>query len=230
MAATEHGTYIHQVFGHQDAVLTAIMPRAVAAGLPAISVAPEVGRLLQLLATLARGERPGVVVEVGTLGGYSAIWLARGLGGGGKVVTIEADPRHAAFAAAEFKAAGVADRVEQVVAKGLEALPALAKRLGPASIDMLFLDAIKVEYAAYLAAAEPMLRDGSLVVADNALGTGSWWVTDAADPAHPQAADRAAMDTFNRKMATDPRYITTCIPMGHGVLVARRVGIKETRA
>ena len=209
--------YLTAVFGREDEQLRTLMPRAVEAGLPDIAVDAAVGRFLMLLMQIA-GARTGI--EVGTLGGYSAIWLARGLAAGGTLHTIESEPKHAAFARSEFEAAGVAGRVELHEGAGLDVLPELAERLGPGSVDALFLDAVKPEYPEYLRAGMPTLRPGALVIADNALGGGGWWIDD------PEGASesRDAMDAFNRALAADERFETACVPIREGVLIARYAG------
>jgi len=215
--------YLQELAG-EDEHLASLMERAEAEGLPPIAITAEVGQLLKLLTSMANGGAGArLAVEVGALAGYSAIWIARGLGKGGKLITIEADPRHAAFARRAFEEAGVADQVKLIEGKGLEELPKLAERFGERSIDLLFLDAIKIEYERYLDAIRRALKPGALVIADNALGGSSWWVPDGTleegDEEH--RASLEAMDAFNRRLASDPSFETTLIPMREGVLVAR---------
>jgi caffeoyl-CoA O-methyltransferase len=206
--------YIQEVFGRDDEQLATLMKRAVEAGLPDIAVSADVGRLLTLLVSMTRAER---VVEVGTLGGYSGIWLARGLAPGGQLITIEREDKHADFAEREFASAGVGDRVRIERGAALDVLPRLAGELGPNSLDVVFLDAVKVEYAEYLAIVGPMLRVGGLVLADNALSGGDWWICDA-----PGDPGRDAMDTFNRALADDPHFTTACCVNRNGLLVAKK--------
>jgi len=208
--------YLDDVFGTEDEQMRTLMTRAVAAGLPDIAVSASVGHLLMVLAKTA-GAR--TIVEVGTLGGYSGIWLARGLVPGGRLITIEAEPRHAAFARAEFGRAGLGDRVEVREGKGLEVLPALVEELGEGSVDLVFLDAIKTEYPGYLPHAKTLLRPGGLVTADNALG-GGWWIDDA--PGSNESRDAA--DRFNRLVAGDADFDAACVPIREGVLIARKRG------
>jgi predicted O-methyltransferase YrrM len=212
-------SYLQEVFGREDEQLRTLMARAVAAGIPDIAVSAEVGRLLKLLAQLAAPDGAKLAIEVGTLAGYSAIWLARGLAVGGRLITIEIEPKHAAFAAAEFARAGVKDRIEQRMGPGLEVLPKLARELGPASVDLVFIDAVKTEYGGYVDAALPMLKVGGLLVVDNVLGAGSWWVTDA----NGSSGDRDAIDAFNHRVAGDARFESVALPVRQGVLIARRV-------
>ena len=111
----EHtSSYLHEVFGNEDAQLSTLTPRAVAAGLPDIAVSADVGRLLMILTSMTGGGSGArLAVEVGTLAGYSGIWIARGLAPNGKLYTVEPEKLHADFAQEQFKIAGVADRVEQ---------------------------------------------------------------------------------------------------------------------
>lgn len=205
--------YLHRTFGDVDDHLAGLMADAVAQGIPAIAVSPEVGRLLQLLVSTTEGR---CVVEVGTLAGYSAIWMARGLRQGGKLYTIEPAEKHAAFAEEQFRRAGVADRVEVIRGKGLEVLDRLADELGPSSVDLVFLDAIKTEYPAYFAKARPLIKAGGWLVADNVLGAGDWWIDDEQHPS------RQAVDELNRTLVSDPDFLPTLAPLREGVLLARR--------
>lgn len=200
--------YSRRVFGHQDEHLAGLMDEAVAAGLPAISVGPDVGRLLMVLTSLTRGR---LAIEVGTLGGYSGIWIARGLGDGGRLVTIEANDKHADFAARQFERAGVAERVEVRRGEGLDVLAALAGEIEPGSVDVVFLDAVKHEYPGYFELARPLLASGGLIIADNVYGTGAGWI----DQGH-------GTDEFNRMMAADPLFEAVAFPFREGVLIARR--------
>lgn len=204
--------YVRDVFGQQDAHLKNLMKDAIAAGLPDIAVSADVGRLLMLLARIADAR---LIIELGTLGGYSTIWLARGLAPGGKVITVECDDKHARFAEEQFRIAGVADRVEVVRGKALDVLPDLARQVGAGAVDLVFFDAIKSEYPDYWHIARPLLRQGGLLVADNVLGA-SWWIDEVGHP------DRDAIDAFNRSVAADPGLDAACVPLREGLLVARK--------
>jgi caffeoyl-CoA O-methyltransferase len=201
--------YSRDVFGAQDEHLGGLMDEAVAAGLPAIAVGPDVGRLLMILTSLTRGR---LAIEVGTLGGYSGIWIARGLAPNGRLITIEYEPRHADFAERQFEMAGVSDRVELRRGAGLEILPELSRELMPGSVDVLFLDAIKSEYTGYFEIARSLLAVGGLVIADNVYGTGSGWIDEG-----------RGTDEFNRRIAADPDFESVAFPLREGVLVGRRV-------
>lgn len=214
-AASAEAAYIREVFGVEDPALASLMPAALAAGLPDIAVSAEVGRLLQMLCALSGGRR---ALELGTLAGYSAAWIARGLQPGGELLTVEADPAHARFARGQLDRLGLSDRVRVIEATALDALAAVGGQFGPDSFDFIFLDAAKVEYPAYFQHARRLLRPGGVLAADNALSSG-WHITDAAG-LHP---DRDAMDRFNRLVASDPSMVATCVPLRAGVLVAMRI-------
>lgn len=213
--------YVREVFGEQDAPLSAIMPRAVAAGVPAIAVDASVGRLLKMLCGMTgAGRGASLALELGTLAGYSAVWIARGLcrDPAGRLITLEPEPAHAEIAARSLAAAGVDDRVEIRRAPALEEIPRLRKEFGEGSLDFVFIDAVKAEYLDYFTALRPMVRRGGLIVADNVLGAG-WWITDepGSDPS------RDAIDRFNRAVAADPWFEAACVPLREGLLVARRL-------
>lgn len=215
--------YVREVFGGLaeplDEQLDTLMDRAVGAGLPSIAVSPDVGRLLMVLVQTgcAGTDRP-LAVEVGALGGYSGLWLARGLGERGRLITIEPEPAHAAFARSEFARAGMGDRIELRESTGLEELPRLVDELGEGSVDVVFLDAIKSEYRGYAEHAAKLLRPGGLLIADNCLGS-SWWITD--EPGSD--AGRDAVDAFNRWIGS-PRsgFLACCVTNREGLVVARR--------
>jgi len=205
--------YSREVFGRQDGHLAGLMDEAVKAGLPNIAVSADVGRLLMMLTSMTRGQ---LAIELGTLGGYSGIWLARGLKTNGRLITIEREPAHADFAQAQFERADVDDRVEIRRGAALEVLPQLADELGPDSVDVVFIDAVKVEYAQYWRIVRPLIAPGGLVMADNVLGGGAWSINDVG---HEQ---RDAVDTFNRLVADDPEFEAVVVPLRQGVIVGRR--------
>ncbi len=205
--------YSREIFGRQDAHLAGLMDEAVQAGLPNIAVSADVGRLLMMLTSMTRGQ---LAIELGTLGGYSGIWLARGLKTNGRLITIEREPAHADFAQAQFERADVADRVEIRRGVALEVLPQLADELGPDSVDVVFIDAVKIEYAQYWRIVRPLIAPGGLVMADNVLGGGDGSIKDIG---HEQ---RDAVDTFNRLVADDPDFEAVVVPLRQGVIVGRR--------
>ena len=146
----------------EDDALRAAREAGVAAGMPAIEVSAQHGKLLALLAMVTHASR---VLEIGTLAGYSTINLARGVGPGGRVVTLEFAPKHAEVARKNFERAGVADRVEVIVGAALDTLPTLADRGEP--FDLIFIDADKENNVAYVEWAMKLGAPGSVIVVDN---------------------------------------------------------------
>jgi predicted O-methyltransferase YrrM len=152
-----------------DAELGAAIEASVAAGLPSIQVSAAQGKLLYLLA-LAQGARR--ILEVGTLGGYSTLWLARALPADGRLVTLELNPHHAEVARRNFLHAGMADRIELHVGPALEALARLRAQHGD-PFDLVFIDADKVNNLGYVQAAVELSRIGTLIIVDNVVRGGS---------------------------------------------------------
>jgi predicted O-methyltransferase YrrM len=216
--------YLADVFAKPDPQLATLMSRAIAEGIPDIAVSPETGRFLSLLARMAGGLGGGggarMIVEVGTLAGYSTIWLSRGLAPGGRIVTLELNPKHADFAQREFARAGIAARVQIRRGPALESLTTMARTMPPASVDMVFLDCVKTEYPEYFRIVRPMIRAGGLLVADNILSSNTWRIDDGPG----SSPDRDAVDEFNHLVAADPAFESIGVPIGNGVLVARRLG------
>lgn len=158
--------------------LTAALARAVDAGLPPIAVAPNQGKLLYLLARLC-GAR--LVLELGTLAGYSAIWLARALPEGGRVITVEADPKHAAVARRNIAEAGLLDTIDVREEDALDALGRL-DREGPKPFDFIFIDADKERIPEYYEASIALSRPGTLVIVDNVIRDGAVVDAGSEDP------------------------------------------------
>ncbi|MEE8375888.1 MAG: O-methyltransferase [Acidimicrobiia bacterium] len=202
-------SYAREVFGNQDQQMEGLMDRAVAAGLPRIAVSTDVGQLLKILVSLTPGR---LALELGTLAGYSGIWIARGLAADGKLITVEYEDRHADFAESEFARADVGDKVEVIRGAALEVLPTLRERLGDQALDFVFIDAVKSEYVEYFTVIKPMIAVGGLLVADNVYGTGQGWIDEG-----------YGTDEFNRLVAADPDFETTVTPMREGILITRRV-------
>ncbi len=205
--------YLIDVFGAEDEHLTSLTKAARAAGLPAIAISPDVGRLLKVLTSMTRGE---LAVEVGTLAGYSATWILRGLAPSGRLITIESDREHATFAKTHFDQGGFGERVEVRIGPGLEELERLRTELPPRSVDVLFLDADKVEYPAYFSAGRELIAPGGLLLADNALGSSEWWIDEEGHPA------REGAHRLNLALAADPDFEAVAVPQREGLLVARR--------
>jgi predicted O-methyltransferase YrrM len=193
--------YLTDLLVPPDPALDAALQASAAAGLPPIHVSPNQGKLLLLLARV-RGAR--TILEIGTLGGYSTIWLARALPAGGRLVTLEADPKHAEVARANIARAGLADVVELRLGQALDTLAQLAAE-GRGPFDLIFIDADKPSYPDYLAWALQFSRRGSLIIADNVVRDGA--VADAAsDDPRVQGVRR-----FNELLAAEPRVSATAI-------------------
>jgi predicted O-methyltransferase YrrM len=175
--------------------LDAVLAANAAAGLPGIDVSALQGRMLGLLVRISGARR---VLEVGTLGGFSTICMARALPEGGRLVTVEVDPHHASVARANIAAAGVAERVEVLVGAGLEVLPGLE-----GVFDLVFIDADKTNNAAYLAQALRLSRPGTVILGDNVVRGGG--VVEGADGG--SAGARRLLEA----MAAEPRLEATVI-------------------
>ena len=187
--------YIDETFGIDDDALRDSTAAGKAAGLPEIQVSAPAGRFLEILA-LATGARR--ILEIGTLFGYSAINLARGLGPDGTLVTCELDPKHAEVARRNFERADVADRIELRLGRASDTLDALARE-GAAPFDLIFIDADKPGYPDYLTKSLKLARKGTLIVADNVVRQGA-----VADP-ESQDTNVVAVRRFNEMLAKEPR-------------------------
>lgn len=166
--------YFNRLLAASDPILEAALLASEEAGLPPIQVAANQGKLLHLLAQMV-GARS--ILEIGTLGGYSTIWLARALESGGRLITLEVNPDHAAVAQANFERAGLSDVIELRVGNALDSLAALE---GP--FDLVFIDADKVSTPTYFEWALKLTRSGSLIIIDNVVRGGAVADADSADP------------------------------------------------
>lgn len=203
-------TYVRETFAQEDEILSSVRQQIAANGLPTITVRPEEGRLLQFL---ARSATASLALEIGTLGGYSGIWIARGLAPGGRLITLEKELERAELAKESFHRAGLDDRVEIRVGDAHELLPDLSSE-GP--FDFVFIDAEKEGYPAYLKWTIENLKPGGVLAAHNAFGHGA--VADSND--HNQKSEY--LRTFNRALAGDDRMISLIIPTGDGMAVGVR--------
>jgi predicted O-methyltransferase YrrM len=174
------------------------------AGLPPINVTNLQGKFLELLVRISGVRR---VLEIGTLGGYSTLWLARALPEGGRVVTLELDPHHAEMARANLKNAGFFDRVDLLVGSALDTLPTLESRpIAPSDpFDLIFIDADKESYPEYLKAALRLSRPGTIIVADNVVRDGRVADPECDDP-RVQGVRR-----FTELLAAEPRLSATAL-------------------
>jgi predicted O-methyltransferase YrrM len=201
-----------------DALAEALRANA-AAGLPAIDVAPNQGKLLHLIARI-QGAR--AILEIGTLGGYSTIWLARALPPDGRLVTLEAEPKHAEVARANVARAGLASLVEIRVGRALETLPLLAEE-GRGPFDLVFIDADKPSNPEYLEWALRLTRPGSIIVVDNVVRAGD--ILDAASDDPRVKGTRRLFDALSRESRLSATAIQTVGSKGHdGFVIARVVG------
>lgn len=201
--------YATELFAAEDPILAAIRARHAEANLPPIHISPDEGKLLQVL---LRAIEATSVLEIGSLGGYSGVWLARALPAHGRLVTIEKDPRHAALARRAFAEAGLETRVRLVEGVALDVLPTLTP-----GFDAVFVDADKEPLAQYFEWSVKLLRRGGLLLCDNAFFHGS--VIDAADRS-PQAEGVRA---FNRLAASDPRVVSAVVSIRDGLVVGVKV-------
>jgi predicted O-methyltransferase YrrM len=201
-----------------DALAEALRANA-AAGLPAIDVAPNQGKLLHLVARI-QGAR--AILEIGTLGGYSTIWLARALPPDGRLVTLEAEAKHAEVARANVARAGLASVVEIRVGRALETLPLLAKE-GRGPFDLVFIDADKPKNPEYLEWALRLTRPGSVIVVDNVVRAGD--ILDATSDDPRVQGTRRLFDALARESRLSATAIQTVGSKGHdGFVLARVVG------
>jgi predicted O-methyltransferase YrrM len=187
--------YVDGLFERPDAALDEALRASAAAGLPDIQITANQGHFLQIVARLTGARR---ILEIGTLGGYSTIWLARALAPGGRLTTLEVDAKHAEVARANLERAGVGEVVEIRVGAALETLPQLE---GP--FDFTFIDADKVNTAEYFAWAVRLSRPGSVIVVDNVVREGA--LADAAGG----DANARAMRRFLEEAAKEPRVSMT---------------------
>jgi predicted O-methyltransferase YrrM len=195
--------YITQTLVGRDPALDAVLEASAAAGLPAYNVSPNQGKFLELLARI-HGAR--TILEIGTLGGYSAIWLARALPPGGRLITLEAEARYAEVARANFARLGLADTIEVRVGAAIESLPRLAaENRGP--FDLFFIDADKQNNPRYFASALELSRPGSLIIVDNVVRNGA--VLDAAS----QDPIVQGVRRLNEMIAAEPRVSGVAIQM-----------------
>lgn len=201
-------TYVRTTFAAEDLVLRQIRERIPTQGLPATFVKPEEGHFLQFLAAASGAQ---LALEIGTLGGYSGVWITRGLSLQGRLITLEKEARHAAVAQEHFTLAGISDRVEIRIGDAHEMLPSLSKE-GP--FDFIFVDAEKEGYLAYLNWALENLSAGGIFAAHNVFRHGA--ILDPED----HETNTEIMRSFNRHLAEDPRLIAHVYPAGDGIAVA----------
>ena len=191
---------ISERFAPEDDGLRNALTAAKEQGLPEIQISPIQGKMLQILAAACHAQK---ILEIGALGGYSGIWLARALPANGRLITLEINPKHAAAVQRAFAKAQVDDRAEVRVGKALDVLPELE---GEAPFDLIFIDADKKSYPAYLTWALQLSRAGSIIVADNCIRGGQAF-------AQSDDEDTAGLSEYNTHIASDPRLVSLVLPM-----------------
>lgn len=192
-----------------DPALDAALAASEAAGLPPIAVTPNQGKLLELLVRIQGARR---VLELGTLGGYSTIWLARGLPKGGRLVTLELDPEYAAVAEANIARAGVADSVELRVGPALETLAAM-HAAGEEAFDLIFIDADKQNYPGYLEWSLKLSRPGTVLIGDNVVRSGG--IVDPANEDGAVEGVRRFYELLAEEASVDATAVQTVGGKGH---------------
>jgi predicted O-methyltransferase YrrM len=198
-AAVDH--YIGERLVPSDPALDAALKANAAAGLPAIDVSPVQGKLLHVLA-LTKGARR--ILEIGTLGGYSTIWMARALPAGGRLVTLEAEPKHAKVARANLERAGMSQKVEIRVGPATDSLAQLVKKRA-APFDLIFIDADKENIPAYIGWALKLAKRGTLMVIDNVVREGAILNAASKDP------DIQGVRAMFELLAAEPRLSAAAI-------------------
>ena len=198
---TEVDHYLDEVLVGSDPALDAALDDVDAAGMPAISVTPTLGKLLYILARMVGARR---ILEVGTLGGYSTIWLARAVPARGQVVSLEIDAGNAAVAVASLHRAGVADRVDIRIGRAVDTLAAL-EVAGVEPFDLVFIDADKQSNPEYLAWALRLTHVGSVIIVDNVVRGGAVADSTTTDPSI------LGIRRMNELIAAEPRLLTTAI-------------------
>ena len=193
--------YLTDTFVPSEDAFAAALADSEKAGLPAIQVSPPQGRLLELLARALHARQ---ILEIGTLGGYSTLWLARGLAPGGRIVTLEVDPKHAEVARRTFERAGRSGAIELRLGAALETLPRMVEeRAGP--FDMIFVDADKPNLPDYFSWSLRLSRPGTLIVVDNVVREGDVVDAGSAD------ASVQGVRRMNERIAAEPRVSGTTL-------------------
>jgi caffeoyl-CoA O-methyltransferase len=204
--------YISSLFAGEDSALLKAREESPTLGLPAINIKPEEGRFLQFLACASGAHK---AVEIGTLGGYSGIWIARGLHPGGVLYTLDKEPKHGEVARAHFAAAGLSDVIQVLIGDAHSLLLELSDE-GP--FDFVFIDAEKPGYPAYFDWAIENIHPGGIIAAHNAFRKGTV-AGIGQDDAHSDL-----MRQFNQQVANDGRLISTIYPAGDGTLISVKIG------
>jgi predicted O-methyltransferase YrrM len=209
-------SYLAESLIPQDAVLAACLEANAAAGLPAIDVSPLQGKLLFLIAQIQGARR---ILEIGTLGGYSTIWLGRALAEDGRLVTLDLNPKHAAVARANISRAGLAEKAEVIVGPASESLGRLHE-VGGGPFDLIFIDADKSGYPGYLGWALKLCRPGTVIIGDNVVRRGE--VANAGSTDEAVRGVQAFIDLVTREPRLAGTVIQTVGAKGYdGFLISR---------
>lgn len=206
---SEREAYVRQLIGEDDEILKKVRQRIVAAGMPEISVASEWGKWLTMLVRMTKAER---VLEIGALGGYSGICLARALPSSGKLVSLEIEQKYADFARESLALADLDHLVEYRVGNAMDTLPTLVDE--GAVFDLIYIDADKGNYPNYLEWAIKLSHSGSVIAADNVM------LRDRVFDPEDQRESTVAMREFNERIARDPRLEGMVIPFRDGMAFA----------
>ena len=193
--------YVNETVARNDDALEAAMTANAEAGLPSIDVTASQGKLLHVLSLATRARR---VLEIGTLGGYSTIWLARALGRGGRVVTLEYEPKHGEVARKNLKRAGLAKKVEIRVGAAADSLALLAEE-GAKPFDLIFIDADKKNNPVYLDWALKLSRPGTVIIVDNVVREGELVNAESTDP------DIVGTREMFARMSNESRLVATAV-------------------
>lgn len=197
--------YIVDTFAKEDEILKSVVKETEEKGFPTIQVSPENGKFLQLMIRMISAKS---VLEIGTLAGYSAIWMARGMPEGGKLKTLEIDERHAGTARKYIKKAGLEKKIEVLVGDAIE----LIEKLSVERFDFVFIDAEKEKYPQYLERAVRITNKGGIICADNTLRKGEIILKE------PDKGTKG-IQIFNKMMAEDKRLFSLLVPISDGVTV-----------
>lgn len=203
--------YIESVFAPQDEMQKHVLASIIENGMRPISVPPSSGKLLTMLVAISGAKN---VLEIGALGGYSGICLARGLSEEGKLTSLELEESYAELAYSNLSKAGFSGQVRYITGPALESLDGLYE--ANETFDFFFIDADKENYEKYLDACIRLAQPGALIMADNVLARGT-----VADPDLPPKENTEIMKAFNEKAANHPQLESLIIPVGDGVLLSR---------
>ena len=201
--------YIVDTFAPEDDLLKHMPADAEGRGIPLIHISPEQGKFLQVMMAAVGAKK---VLEVGSLFGYSTLWMARALPADGKLIALELSPLHADTTRENIARAGLADRVEVIQGDARVSLPKLNSAV---PFDLAFIDAEKAQYVDYFEQVMQLMRPGAMIIADNASAHGDVWRANPRDDREHILAIRA----MNQRMATDPRLVSLLVPISDGMCV-----------